>query len=66
MYADYSKIIKFSELADPMDHWDLIEKIGEGTYGEVHMAKHKFRGTFVAKLFLAFGEKIMCRHCLKF
>ena len=44
MYAEYSKIIKFNELADPMDHWELIEKVGEGTYGEVHMAKHKELG----------------------
>ena len=46
MYAEYSKIIKFNELADPMDHWELIEKVGEGTYGEVHMAKHKELGKF--------------------
>ena len=46
MYAEYSKIIQFNELADPMDHWELIEKVGEGTYGEVHMAKHKHLGKF--------------------
>ncbi len=44
MYAEYSKIVKFSELADPSDHWDLLDRIGEGTYGEVYMAKHKVRG----------------------
>ena len=44
MYAEYSKIVKFSELADPSDHWDLLDRIGEGTYGEVFMAKHKVRG----------------------
>ncbi|KAK2170162.1 hypothetical protein LSH36_4g17098 [Paralvinella palmiformis] len=48
MYADYSKIIKFDTLPDPTDTWELVDKIGEGTYGEVHSAKNKHTGHVVA------------------
>ena len=46
MYAQYSKIVRFNELPDPRDTWDLVEKIGEGTYGEVHLANHKQTGKY--------------------
>ena len=44
MYAEYSKIIKFDTLPDPTDTWELVDKIGEGTYGEVHSARNKHTG----------------------
>lgn len=44
MYAEYSKIILFGELPDPGDSWELVEKIGEGTYGEVHKARNIHTG----------------------
>ncbi len=44
MYAQYSKTVPFNDLPDPRDTWDLVERIGEGTYGEVHTARHKDTG----------------------
>ena len=44
MYSEYSKIIPFGELPDPRDTWELVQKIGEGTYGEVHMARNTATG----------------------
>ncbi|XP_071101472.1 myosin-IIIb-like isoform X1 [Haliotis cracherodii] len=41
MYTQYSQIINFSELPDPVEEWELEDLIGEGTYGEVYMAKNK-------------------------
>lgn len=48
MYSQYSSIVKFDELADPEDRWQLIERVGEGTYGEVHLARDKTSGERLA------------------
>ncbi len=45
MYSQYSKIIRFTDLPDPGDVWELVDKIGEGTYGEVYAAQKKDTGT---------------------
>ena len=44
MYEQYSKNIKFSELQNPEESWELLDVIGEGTYGEVYSAKNKDTG----------------------
>ena len=44
MYSQYSQVVPFADLEDPGETWDLVEKVGEGTYGEVQMAKHKVTG----------------------
>ena len=44
MYSQYSKVIPFDDLQDPNDLFELVEKIGEGTYGEVHSARNKETG----------------------
>jgi serine/threonine protein kinase len=44
MYAEMSQIVPFGELPDPRDSWELVNKIGEGTYGEVHKARHLHNG----------------------
>ena len=49
MYSEYSKIIHFDELKDPTDAWQLIERIGQGTYGEVHIAQSKTTGEIQAR-----------------
>ena len=46
MYAQYSKVIPFNDLPDPTDVWDLVDKIGEGAYGEVHAAQNKQSGKY--------------------
>lgn len=43
-YADLSKSVNFTSLTDPRDKFDLIQVIGEGTYGEVFRAKEKGSG----------------------
>jgi myosin-3 len=40
-YSQYSNIIKFDELKSPDNEWELLESIGEGTYGEVFKARNK-------------------------
>ena len=45
IYEQYSKDIKFSELQNPEESWELLDVIGEGTYGEVYSAKNKDTGT---------------------
>ena len=44
MYEQYSKDIKFTELQNPEESWELLDIIGEGTYGEVYSAKNKHTG----------------------
>lgn len=44
MYDQYSKEIKFSELQNPEESWELLDLIGEGTYGEVYSVKNKQTG----------------------
>ena len=44
IYEQYSKDIKFSELQNPEESWELLDVIGEGTYGEVYSAKNKDTG----------------------
>ena len=44
MYDQYSSAIKFSKLEDPEQTWELLDLIGEGTYGEVYSAKSKHTG----------------------
>ncbi|XP_053386580.1 myosin-IIIb-like isoform X4 [Mercenaria mercenaria] len=48
MYDQYSREIKFSELENPEDSWELLDLIGEGTYGEVYSAKNKQTGEIAA------------------
>ena len=50
MYAQYSTRVKFDELADPLDRWELVERVGEGTYGEVHLATDKNTGKAPSKI----------------
>lgn len=44
--------LRFSPTAEPMDckikDFDLIEELGEGTFGEVHKAQHKPTGQMLA------------------
>ena len=44
IYEQYSKDIKFSQLQNPEESWELLDVIGEGTYGEVYSAKNKDTG----------------------
>lgn len=44
VYSQYSTVVKFEELPDPDDSWELVERVGEGTYGEVHLATNKHSG----------------------
>ncbi|KAL3856081.1 hypothetical protein ACJMK2_015277 [Sinanodonta woodiana] len=48
MYEKYSKKIKFAELRDPEESWELQDLIGEGTYGEVYSARNKHTGHWAA------------------
>lgn len=48
MYEQYSKDIKFSELQNPEETWELLDIVGEGTYGEVYSAKNKHTGELAA------------------
>jgi myosin III len=47
-YSQYSQIIKFDELQSPDAHWELLESIGEGTYGEVFKARNLKTGQYAA------------------
>lgn len=47
-YSQYSQVIKFDELPAPENQWELIESIGEGTYGEVFKARNKQNGHLAA------------------
>jgi len=40
----HSDIIPFRDLPDPKAQWDLLDKIGEGTYGTVYKARQKDTG----------------------
>jgi hypothetical protein len=46
MYEKYSSVIQFDDLPDPSNIFELIKKIGEGTYGSVHMALDKRSGQY--------------------
>ncbi|XP_052238013.1 myosin-IIIb-like isoform X2 [Dreissena polymorpha] len=48
MYDQYSSEIKFSELPNPEELWELQDLIGEGTYGEVYTAKNRNTNEVVA------------------
>lgn len=43
-YADLSKSIDFSILPDPVNRYELLKVIGEGTYGEVYRARDRQTG----------------------
>ncbi|XP_021363725.1 myosin-IIIb-like isoform X3 [Mizuhopecten yessoensis] len=59
LYETFSSEIKFTELADPLETWELQELVGEGTYGVVHSARHKQTGEIVAvKILEAIHELI--------
>lgn len=47
-YSQYSQIIKFDELQSPDNQWELLESIGEGTYGEVFKARNMQTGQYAA------------------
>lgn len=47
-YSQYSQIIKFDELQAPDNDWELLESIGEGTYGEVFKARNLKTGQYAA------------------
>ena len=57
MYEQYSKDIKFSELQNPEETWELLDIVGEGTYGEVYSAKNKHTGKGFLFLFIAWPKK---------
>ncbi|XP_033727991.1 LOW QUALITY PROTEIN: myosin-IIIb-like [Pecten maximus] len=59
LYDTFSSVIKFTELPDPSETWDLQDLVGEGTYGVVHSARHKKTGEIVAvKILEAIHELI--------
>ena len=43
-------------LPEPGALWELIEKIGEGTFGEVHVARHVASGESVPASFHNFAD----------
>ena len=43
-YVGISRHINFSILPNPSDKFELLEIIGEGTYGEVYSAKETASG----------------------
>jgi len=45
MYATYSSFIAFDQLPAPTNTIELVNKLGEGTYGSVHLAIDKRSGT---------------------
>ena len=45
MYATYSSVIAFDQLPSATDAIELVGKLGEGTYGAVHLAIDKRSGT---------------------
>ena len=47
MYATYSSVIAFDQLPEPTDTIQLVKKLGEGTYGSVHLAVDKRSGHHV-------------------
>ncbi|ESO82465.1 hypothetical protein LOTGIDRAFT_134504 [Lottia gigantea] len=48
VYHQYSKIIDFKNLPSPEGVWTLQDVVGEGTYGEVYLAKNNDTGQEVA------------------
>lgn len=51
MYNSNGKVVKFEDLLDPTDTWELGSIIGEGTYGAVFRGFNKNSGTFVLRYF---------------
>ena len=47
LYNTYTKVIKFTELPDPTETWELQDLIGEGTYGDVYTGRHKVTGIYM-------------------
>uniref|UniRef100_S4RA42 non-specific serine/threonine protein kinase n=1 Tax=Petromyzon marinus TaxID=7757 RepID=S4RA42_PETMA len=43
-----TKLIKFEQLKDPSDTWELVETIGKGTYGKVYKATSRKDGSKAA------------------
>ncbi len=57
--SHYSQIIDFAELQSPDDEWELLESIGEGTYGEVFKARNLKTGKLAAvKIMESYNELI--------
>ncbi|CAD5118433.1 DgyrCDS7142 [Dimorphilus gyrociliatus] len=48
MYTLKSSIIDFSSLTDPYEKFEIIERLGEGTYGECHVVKDKTQNNLLA------------------
>lgn len=48
MASFFSLLEAFSDLAGKMEHFQKLEKIGEGTYGVVYKARDKITDQFVA------------------
>lgn len=48
MYTLKSSIIDFSSLTDPYERFEIIERLGEGTYGECHVVNDKKNGDLLA------------------
>ena len=58
-YSQYSSLIKFDELRSPDAEWELLESIGEGTYGEVFKVRHKKTGEFAAAKIMESINEVM-------
>ena len=57
-YANCSRVIRFDELERPDAYWELLERIGEGTYGQVFKVRHRATGTLAAKIMESIGDAI--------
>ena len=49
-YMGISQVIDFDSLQDPNERFELLQIIGEGTYGEVFSAKDHEAGKFNTNL----------------
>ncbi len=57
--SQYSQIIDFAKLKSPDNEWELLESIGEGTYGEVFKARNLKTGQLGAvKVMESYNELI--------
>lgn len=57
--SQYSEIIDFTKLSTPDKEWELLESIGEGTYGEVFKARNLSSGQNAAvKVMESYNELV--------